>query len=72
MLNSRRIARGVVRDGVVVPDGGARLPEGAQVDILLPELPAELRKEIDAWERASDEDLADFESSLDEATGPRA
>ena len=33
------IARGHVQNGVVVLDGGVRLPEGQEVTVLAPELP---------------------------------
>ncbi len=46
---------GVVKDGVVVPD--TALPEGARVEIVVPEgpleVPPELQAEFDAWDRAS-------------------
>ncbi len=42
---------GTVRDGVIVPD--APLPEGQRVEIRLPELPPELRAELEDWDRAS-------------------
>jgi hypothetical protein len=48
---------GIVREGVVVPQSNQPLPEGMHVEILLEpgELPAALRTEIDAWDKASDE-----------------
>jgi hypothetical protein len=50
---------GIVKEGLVVPD--APLPEGARVEIVLPdvpvEVPPELRAEFDAWDRASAESL---------------
>jgi hypothetical protein len=46
---------GVVKDGRVVPS--SPLPEGARVEIrvceTLPDVPAELQAEFDAWQRAS-------------------
>ena len=46
---------GVVKEGRFVPD--SPLPEGARVEILLPDtlptVPAELQAEFDAWDRAS-------------------
>jgi hypothetical protein len=46
---------GIVKEGLVVPD--APLPEGARVEIVLPdvptEVPPELQAEFDAWDRAS-------------------
>jgi len=51
------VIRGTVKGGVVVPSEGVPLPEGAEVEIVLPapEVPAELQAEFKAWERASDE-----------------
>jgi hypothetical protein len=50
---------GIVKEGLVVPD--SPLPEGARVEIVLPEaaldVPPELRAEFDAWDRASAESL---------------
>jgi hypothetical protein len=49
--------RGVVRGGVIVLENPASLPEGTEVTVTVPasEIPAELREEFAAWERASDE-----------------
>jgi hypothetical protein len=66
MAAERVIVNGVVRDGVVVPEGGVKLPEGVQVEILIPEISPELQAEFDAWEAASDEDFAAFEAMLRE------
>jgi hypothetical protein len=48
---------GVVRGGLIVPEGTVNLPEGTRVTIVVPAgaIPAELRAEFDAWERAGDE-----------------
>jgi hypothetical protein len=50
---------GVVKEGRVVPD--SPLPEGARVEIVLPDqppsVPPELQAEADAWDRASAEAL---------------
>jgi hypothetical protein len=50
---------GVVKEGRVVPD--SPLPEGARVEIVLPDMPPsvspELQAELDAWDRASAEAL---------------
>jgi hypothetical protein len=44
--------RGVVRDGLIVPEGELKLPEGTPVAII----PADdLDAEMAAWERAGDE-----------------
>ena len=57
MTAERMVVPGVVKGGVVVPDGNAHLPEGARVDIVIAptEIPPELRTEFDDWERLSDE-----------------
>jgi hypothetical protein len=50
-----RTVWGIVHEGRVVPQ--APLPEGARVQIVLPDappdLPPELQAELDAWDRAS-------------------
>jgi hypothetical protein len=58
---------GMVKNGVVVPHNP--LPEGILVQIVLPppgqiEFTPEEQAEFDAWERASDEALVNFEKSL--------
>ena len=57
METDRVIIPGVVKNGLIVPQGNAPLPEGALVEIVIPvpELPQEWRAEFDAWERAGDE-----------------
>ena len=46
----------VVRNGVVVPQAGVVLPEGAEVQITVPApVPPELKEELDDWERLGDE-----------------
>jgi len=59
METERVVIPGLVKNGLVVPLGPVSLPEGAQVEIVIsspsPELTPELRTELDAWERASDE-----------------
>ena len=51
---------GVVKEGIIVPD--SILPEGARVEIRLPDtvphVSDELRAEVEAWGRASDDALA--------------
>ena len=51
------IISGIVKNGVVVPEGSVSLAEGAHVSIVIApsEVPAELREEFAAWEQASDE-----------------
>jgi hypothetical protein len=48
---------GIVKNGVILPEGDAELPEGARVQIIVSagRIPPELQTELDAWERASDE-----------------
>ena len=48
---------GIVKNGVILPEGDAQLPEGARVQIIVAagKIPPDLRAELDAWERASDE-----------------
>ena len=57
MEAERVVIPGFVKNGLVVPRGNAPLPEGAQVEIVIPslELTPELRAEFEAWERAGDE-----------------
>jgi hypothetical protein len=57
MAVEQMIFPGIVKNGVVVPEGKAVLPEGAHVSILVPnsEISPELQAETQAWERASDE-----------------
>ena len=49
--------RGVVRGGVVVPETPLKLPEGTEVNIVVPplEFTPEERAEFEAWEKLSDE-----------------
>ena len=44
--------RGVVKDGLIVPEGEIKLPEGTQVAIIPTD---DLELEMAAWERAGDE-----------------
>ncbi len=59
MDTDRVVIAGVVRNGLVVPQGSVPLPEGAIVNIVVPssaaELTPELKAELDAWDRAGDE-----------------
>jgi len=59
MGTERVVIPGLVKNGVVVPQWPLPLPDGAQVEIVIPslspELTPELRGEFDAWERAGDE-----------------
>ena len=57
---------GIVRNGVIVPD--APLPEGIRVEIRIStrrvDVPSEMQEEFDAWNRASDRALEEFERLL--------
>ena len=57
---------GIVRDGVVVPQSNERLPEGTHVEIRLEpgDVPAGLKSEIEAWDKASDESWKWIQGSL--------
>jgi hypothetical protein len=63
MSQAHQTLRGVVRGGVIVLEAPAVLPEGTEVTVVAPaaEVPAELREEFAAWERASDEAWAMIE-----------
>ena len=65
---------GVVKEGVVVPE--APLPEGARVEIRLPDpppgLPPELKAELEAWDRASANALDLVERLAREGEGDEA
>ena len=45
---------GIVKNGVILPEGDAELPEGARVQIIVSagEIPPDLRAELAAWERS--------------------
>jgi hypothetical protein len=51
------VISGFVKYGLIVPQGHATLPEGTQVEIVIPAdgLAPELQAEFDAWERAGEE-----------------
>lgn len=53
----RTIIPGIVKNGLVVPQGDIPLPEGASVEIVLPgsALSHQEQEEFDSWEQASDE-----------------
>ena len=57
MAVKRTVIRGVVKNGLVVPQGATPLPEGAAVDIVISQstISTEAQAEFEAWERASDE-----------------
>ncbi len=54
---------GTVRNGVIVPEKGVRLPEGAVVKFVVQtlEFTPEERAEFEAWERLSDEASAQID-----------
>jgi hypothetical protein len=62
---------GIVREGKIVPE--IPLPEGLEVQIMLPEatlvVPPELQAELDAWSLGSAEALALVERLAEEGTG---
>ncbi len=64
MAAERVYISGIVRNGVVIPEEGVELPEGSHVEILTSPIPPELQAELDAWEAASDEDMAALEQTL--------
>ena len=63
MISERMKIHGVIRGGVVVPDTHQSLPEGTEVEISFDpaELPQELKDELEAWNRASDDAWAMIE-----------
>lgn len=69
MATERWVIGGIVKGGVVVPEGNAKLPEGARVAIVISPavLSPELKAELGAWERASDEAWAMIDSWEQEA-----
>lgn len=57
MSTDIRIIPGIVRNGIVVPQSGSELPDGAHVNIVLQpaDMPQELKEELAAWQRAGDQ-----------------
>ncbi len=57
MSTDNQIVPGIVKNGVVVPQSGNELPDGAHVNIVLQpaEMPQELKQELEAWQRAGDQ-----------------
>ena len=55
---------GIVRNGVIVPQTNQSLPEGTHVEIRMEpgDVPAVLKAEIEAWDKASDESWEWIES----------
>jgi hypothetical protein len=64
MEKTRAIIGGIVKDGVIVPQGDIKLPEGTYVNIIVLEIPHDLQAEFNAWELASEEDFILFEKML--------
>jgi hypothetical protein len=54
MSTDNRIVPGIVKNGVVVPQSGIELPDGAHVNIVLQPatIPQDLKEELEAWQRA--------------------
>jgi hypothetical protein len=63
MATERLVISGFVKNGLIVPQGHPPLPEGTQVEIVIPtaELPPGLRAEFDAWERVGEEAWAQID-----------
>ena len=57
MATDNKIVPGIVKNGVVVPQAGSDLPDGAHVNIVLQpaEMPQDLKEELEAWQRAGDQ-----------------
>ena len=53
----RTVINGIVKDGIIIPEKGVKLPEGLQVEIVFvsPAATAELKAELEAWDRIGDE-----------------
>ncbi|MBC8233691.1 hypothetical protein H8E77_29440 [bacterium] len=51
------VINGVVKDGIVIPEKSAKLPEGILVEIVfsLSAMTPELKAEFEAWDRIGDE-----------------
>jgi predicted DNA-binding antitoxin AbrB/MazE fold protein len=62
MKVEKLVVAGVIKNGVVVPEGELPLPEGTRVDIVFPpgydDIPEEFWQEMAMWDKASDEDFA--------------
>ncbi len=56
----RIVINGIVKNGIVIPEEGVKLPEGIQVEIVFvsPAVTAELKAELEAWDRMGDESWA--------------
>ena len=51
------VINGIVKNGIVIPENGAELPEGICVEIIFapPAITPELIAELEAWDRIGDE-----------------
>lgn len=56
----RIVINGTVKDGVVIPETDAKLPEGIRVEIMFPStvMTPELKADFEAWDRIGDESWA--------------
>jgi hypothetical protein len=63
MATERLVIPGIIKNGLIVPQGPVPLPDGTQVEIIIPahEPAPEWRAEYDAWERAGDEAWAQID-----------
>ena len=52
--------RGLVQNGTVVLPAGLNLPDGTEVEVVLPPMPPEWAEEMQAWELASAETWTSF------------
>ncbi len=72
MATEPLVILGVVHNDVVVPRGDAVLPEGVEVQIMLPPIPPELQADFDAWENLGDEAWGMIAEWEKEAAEPRS
>ena len=63
MATERIVIPGIVKNGLVVPQNDTPLPEGIPVDIHIDpaDVPADLKSELEHWDKASDEAWAMIE-----------
>ncbi|MCS3919239.1 MAG: hypothetical protein PVTTEEND_000492 [Candidatus Fervidibacter sp.] len=61
MKVGKLVVTGIIKNGVVVPEGELPLPEGTRLDIVFPpgydDIPEEFWQEMAMWDKASDEAL---------------
>ena len=60
MAVPQTLVYGIVKNGIVLPEATATLPEGARVEIIVSPLqvPADLQAEFAAWQASGDESWA--------------